>query len=71
MQSNLLERVNAQNLQSSVQASGQFQLLVQDGHQQICRHGDPNLRFHRIEARPIVVREKRVSSIRANQQEFL
>ena len=31
MQRNLLERMNAQNLQSSVQASGQFQLLVQDG----------------------------------------
>jgi hypothetical protein len=48
MQSNLLERVNTQNLQSSVQASWQFQLLVQDGYQQIGRYGDPNLRFHRI-----------------------
>ena len=36
MQSNLLERMNAQNLQSSVEASGQFQLLVQYGYQQIC-----------------------------------
>jgi hypothetical protein len=36
MQSNLLERVNAQNLQSSVEASGHFQLLVQDSYQQIC-----------------------------------
>jgi hypothetical protein len=36
MQSNFLERMNAQNLQSSVEAYGQFQLLVQDGYQQIC-----------------------------------
>ena len=61
MQSNLLERVNAQNLQSSVQASGQFQFLVQDGHQQICRHGDPNLRFHCVEARPIVVLDPQIA----------
>ena len=36
MQSNILERMNAQNLQSSVEASEQFQLLVQYGYQQIC-----------------------------------
>jgi hypothetical protein len=42
--------VNAQNLQSSVEAFGQFQLLVQDGSQQICRHGDPNLGFRCIQA---------------------
>ena len=33
MQSNLLKRMSAQNLESSVEASGQFQFLVQDRHQ--------------------------------------
>jgi hypothetical protein len=47
--------MNAQNLQSSVEASWQFQLLVQDGYQQICRHGDPNLGFHCIQACSIVM----------------
>jgi hypothetical protein len=51
MQSNLLERMNAQNLQSSVEASEQFQFLLQDGYQQICRHSDPNLSFYHVEAR--------------------
>ena len=61
MQSNLLERMNAQNLQSSVEASGQLQLLVQDGHQQVCRHSYPNLRFHCVEARPIVVLDPQIA----------
>jgi len=61
MQSNLLEWVNAQNLQSSVEASWQFKLLVQDGYQQVCRHSDPNLRFHPVEARPIVVLDVQIA----------
>jgi hypothetical protein len=42
--------VNAQNLQSSVEASGQFKLLVQDGYQQICRNSYPNLSVYRVVA---------------------
>ena len=61
MQSNLLERMNAQNLQSSVKASGQFQLLVQDGYQQICRHSDPNLSFYCVETRPVVVLDPQIA----------
>ena len=61
MQSNLLERMNAQNLQSSVEASGQFQLLVQDGYQQICCHSDPNLSFHCVEARPVVMLDPQIA----------
>jgi hypothetical protein len=61
MQTNLLERVNTQNLQSPVQASGRFQLLVQDGYKQICRHGDPNLGFHRIEAGSIAMLDPQVA----------
>ncbi len=54
MQSNLLERVNAQNLESSMEASGHFQFLLQDRHQQVCRHCCPDLGFHRIRACSIV-----------------
>jgi len=61
MQSNLLERMNAQNLQRSVEASGQFQLLVQYGYQQICRHSDPNLSFHRVEARSVIVLDPQIA----------
>ena len=61
MQSNLLERMNAQNLQSSVEASGQFQLLVQYGYQQICRHSDSNLSFHRVEARSVIVLDPQIA----------
>jgi hypothetical protein len=63
MQSNLLERMNAQNLQSSEEASGQFQILVQDGYQQVCRHSYQNLRFHCVEARPIIVLDAQTAGL--------
>ena len=43
-----LKRVNAQKLQSSVQVAGQSQVLVDEGDQQVRRHRDPDLCFHRI-----------------------
>ena len=60
MQSNLLERMNAQNLQSSVEASGQFELLVQDRNEQIGRHRDPDLRFYSIRTRAEIMFEAKV-----------
>ena len=38
MQRDLFKRVNAQNLQSSVQRSGQLEFLVQDGNERINAH---------------------------------
>ena len=46
MQRDLFKRVNAQNLQSSVQRSGQLEFLVQDGNEQIDAHRDPDLSLH-------------------------
>src|ERR1035441_9428720 len=50
MQRYFLKRVNTQKLQSSVQGAGQSQLLVDDGDEQVSRHRDPDLGFHRIGA---------------------
>ena len=61
MQRNLLKRVNAQNLQSSVEASRQFEFLVPDRFEQIGRHRDPDLRFHSIRTRAEVMLEAKVS----------
>ena len=46
MQRDLFKRVNAQNLQSSVQRSGQLEFLVQDGNEHIDAHRDPDLSLH-------------------------
>jgi len=48
MQRDLFKRVNAQNLQSSVQRSGQFEFLVQDGNEHVNADCDPDLGLHRV-----------------------
>ena len=50
MQRHFLKRVNTQELQSSVQVSGQVELLVEDGDDQIYGYRDPDLSFHRVGA---------------------
>ena len=47
--------MNAQKLQSSVQGSRQFQLLVKYGHHEVNAHRDPYLGLHRVGARPVVM----------------
>ena len=61
MESHFFKRVNAQKLQSSVEASGQLQLLVKDGHHQVNAHRDPDLSLHRIRARPVVMLDAQVA----------
>jgi len=48
MQRDLFKRVNAQNLQSSVQGSGQLEFLVQDGNAPVNADFDPHLGLHRV-----------------------
>src|ERR671924_2378976 len=50
MERHFLERVNAQNLQSSVQSSRQVEFLVEDCHYDVDGYRDPDLRLHRIRA---------------------
>ena len=50
MQRCFLKRMNAQKLQSSVQGSGQVQLLVKDGDHQVNSDGNPDLGLHRVGA---------------------
>ena len=54
-----LKWVNAQKLQSAVQRSRQFQLFVRDGHQQVNRHGNPDLRLYRIGAASVIMLDGR------------
>lgn len=61
MQSDLLKRVNTQNLQGSAEASGQFEFFVQDRHHQVGRHRDPDLRFHRIRTRAEIMLDPHVA----------
>lgn len=61
MQSNLLERMEARNLRSSAEASRQFELLVQDRHEQIGRHRDLGLRLHSIRTQAEKMLEAKVS----------
>jgi hypothetical protein len=42
-----LERMNAQNLQSSVESAGQHELLVKDRDHQIGADRNPDLGLHR------------------------
>ena len=56
-----LKRMNAQKLQSSVQRSRQFQLLVRDGHQQVNRHRNPDLGLHRVGTGPVIMLDAQVS----------
>ena len=46
MQRDFFKRVNAQNLQSSVQRSGQLEFLVQDGNEHVNADCDPHLGLH-------------------------
>ena len=46
MQRDLSKKVNAQNLQSSVQRSGHLEFLVQDGNEHIDAHRDPDWSLH-------------------------
>ena len=55
MQRHFFKRMNTQKLQSSVQCSGQVQLLVQDGDHQVNRDGNPDLGLHRVGTRSVVV----------------
>ena len=48
IQSEFFKRTNAQKLQSSVEDTGQFHLIVYDRDHQIGGHCDPYLRLHRV-----------------------
>ena len=48
MERRLIKLVNTQQLQSSVQGAGKAQLLVEDGHDQVNRHRNPDLRLHGV-----------------------
>jgi hypothetical protein len=54
MQRRFFKRMNAQKLQSSVQGSGQAQLLVEDGDHQVNGDGNPDLGLHRVGTRAVV-----------------
>src|ERR1039457_3053216 len=68
MQRYFLKRVNAQKLQSSVQGAGQSELLVQDGHQQVSRNRNPDLRLHRVGTVPEKMFDAQVSLDPAEEQ---
>jgi hypothetical protein len=53
--------MHTQNLQGSVEASGQFEFLGQCRHEQIGRYRDPDLRFHNIRTRAEIMLEAKVS----------
>jgi hypothetical protein len=53
--------MNAQNLQSSVEGSGQLQLLVYDSYNQVNAHRNPDLRFHSIRAGSVEMFDPQVS----------
>ena len=48
MERRFLKQVNAQKLQGA----GQCKLLVEDGHHQVNRHGDPDLGLHGVGSGP-------------------
>lgn len=60
MDRHFLERMNAQDLHSSVQSAGQLQLLVQDGNDQVDAHRNPYLALHRIDAVAVEVLDAQV-----------
>ena len=68
MDRNFLERVNAQKLQSSVQCSGQIQLLVDDGHHEVNGDRNPDLSLHRIGAGSEVMLDAQVAFDPAEEQ---
>src|SRR5689334_18735455 len=68
MNRHFLKRVNTQQLQSSVQGSGQTQLLVSDSHDQINGDGNPDLCLHRVGARSIVVLDSEMALDPAEEQ---
>ena len=53
--------MNAQNLQSSVESSGQLELLVKDRDHQISAYRDPDLGLHRVGARAVVMLDSQVA----------
>ena len=53
IQRDFLERRHAQNLQKSGERNLDCQALLDDGHEDVNRDGDPNLRLHRILRGPI------------------
>src|SRR5690606_9966765 len=68
MERDFFKRMNAQKLQSSVQTPRQLQLLVKDGDHEVNAHRDPNLTFHRIGARAVVVLDAQVAFDPAEEQ---
>jgi hypothetical protein len=53
--------MNAQNLQSSVESSGQLELLVKDRNYQIGADRNPDLGLHRVGARAVVMFDSQVA----------
>ena len=68
MQRCFFKRMNAQQLQSSVQCSGQVQLLVNDGDHQVSGDGHPDLGLHRVGARAEVMLDSQVPFDPAEEQ---
>ena len=68
MERHFLKRMNAQKLESSVQCSRQRQLLVEDGHQQVNGHRNPDLGLHRVGTRSVVVLDTQVAFDPAKEQ---
>ena len=48
MDRHLLKWMNAQELESSVESTGELELLVEDGYHEVNGDRDPDLRLHRI-----------------------
>ena len=68
MDRHFFKRMNAQKLKSSVQASRQVQLLVEDCDHQVNSHGNPDLRLHRIGTRPVVMLDSQMAFDPAEEQ---
>ena len=60
--------MNAQNLQSSVESSGQLELLVKDRDYQIGADRNPDLGLHRVGARAVVMFDSQVAFDPAKEQ---
>jgi hypothetical protein len=48
MDRHLLKGMNTQKLESSVESTREFELLVKDGHHEVNGHCNPDLGLHRI-----------------------
>jgi len=60
MERHFFKRMDAENLQSSVQIARQTELFVKDRYHQVNAHSDPDLGFHGVGAGPKIVFDSQV-----------